>query len=130
MQTRMEDVIPVSRLIRSTMPAARAFFVHDRSLISARNPRVPSSPVAKSSSFRRAGCRKHFFTVPTCSRTKSSDVTAHLADVGLLLRDINYSYPYNMSCLFRMRHRIELRGLEIIFLIAAHARVNKIYRQL
>lgn len=129
MQTRMEDVIPVSRLIRSTMPAARAFFVHDRSLISARNPRVPSSPSRNRHRSRRAGCRKHFFTVPTCSRTKSSDVTAHLADVGSLRRDINYSYSYNMSCLFRMRHRIELWGNNISN-CRTHARIRRIYRQL
>lgn len=111
--TRMEDVIPVSRLIRSTMSrrARVPFFVIDRSLISARNPFVPSSPSRNRHRFVELDVENTFSRCQQRARIQNRariySVTPHLADVTLASfpRDINYSHCYT-SRLFRMQREI------------------------
>jgi len=74
------------------MPAAYAFFVLSRTLISARNPH---------DALLAASRNRHHFVVQDVENTfsrcqhgvavQSRDVTSHLADAGSLPRDINYS---------------------------------------
>jgi len=104
----MEDVIPVSRLIRSTMPAAYAFFVLGRTLISARNPH--DALLAASRNRHRFVVQDVENTFSRCVAVQSRDVTSHLADAGPLPRDINYSSSHT-SRLFSMRREIVWRVL-------------------